>query len=60
MFQKEEVELLDKFLNGEAYDKKALDNLKKKVSYLNKRIKLTEEFEIQAKKLDEEFDKESK
>lgn len=60
MFQKEEIDFLDKFLNGEAYDKKQLEDMKKKVAYLNKRIKLTEEFEKKAKELDEAFDKESK
>lgn len=60
MFQKEEIDFLDKFLNGESYDKKQLEDMKKKVTYLNKRIKLTEEFEKKAKELDEAFDKESK
>lgn len=60
MFQKEEVDFLDRFLNGESYEKKELEDMKKKVSYLNKRIKLTEEFEKEAKKLDEKYDKSGK
>ena len=60
MFTKEEIALLDDFLNGGAYDKEALETLKKKVSYINKKIKLTEEYEVKAKELDEEFDKETK
>ena len=38
MFTIEEVELLDKFLNGSEYDKKELDKLKKKVEFLNNAI----------------------
>ena len=57
MFTVEEVELLDKFLSGEAYDKKELDKLKKKVEFLNKRIKLNVLFEKQQNELEEEYNK---
>lgn len=55
MFTVEEVELLDKFLSGEAYDKKELDKLKKKVEFLNKRIKLNVLFEKQQNELEEQY-----
>ena len=57
MFTVEEVELLDKFLSGEAYDKKELDKLKKKVEFLNKRIKLNVLFEKQQNELEEQYNK---
>ena len=57
MFTVEEVELLDKFLNGSAYDKKELDKLKKKVEFLNKRIKLNVLFEKQQNELEEQYNK---
>ena len=57
MFTVEEVELLDKFLSGEAYDKEDLDKLKKKVEFLNKRIKLNVLFEKQQNELEEEYNK---
>lgn len=55
MFTVEEVELLDKFLNGSEYDKKELENLKKKVEFLNKRIKLNVLFEKQQNELEEQY-----
>ena len=57
MFTVEEVELLDKFLSGESYDKKELDKLKKKVEFLNKRIKLNVLFEKQQNELEEQYQK---
>ena len=57
MFTVEEVELLDKFLSGDAYDKKELDKLKKKVEFLNKRIKLNVLFEKQQNELEEQYQK---
>jgi hypothetical protein len=57
MFTVEEVELLDKFLSGDAYDKKELDKLKKKVEFLNKRIKLNVLFEKQQNELEEQYNK---
>lgn len=57
MFTVEEVDLLDKFLNGSAYDKKELDKLKKKVDFLNKRIKLNVLFEKQQNELEEQYNK---
>ena len=57
MFTVEEVDLLDKFLNGSAYDKKELDKLKKKVEFLNKRIKLNVLFEKQQNELEEQYNK---
>ena len=57
MFTVEEVELLDKFLSGEAYDKEDLDKLKKKVEFLNKRIKLNVLFEKQQNELEEQYQK---
>lgn len=57
MFTVEEVDLLDKFLNGSEYDKKELDKLKKKVEFLNKRIKLNVLFEKQQNELEEQYQK---
>lgn len=57
MFTVEEVDFLDRFLNGESYDKKELDKLKKKVEFLNKRIKLNVLFEKQQKELEEQYNK---
>ena len=57
MFTVEEVDLLDKFLNGSAFDKKELDKLKKKVEFLNKRIKLNQLFEKQQNELEEQYNK---
>ena len=57
MFTVEEVDLLDKFLNGSAYDKKELDKLKKKVEFLNKRIKLNVLYEKQQNELEEQYNK---
>ena len=57
MFTVEEVDLLDKFLNGSAYDKKELDKLKKKVEFLNKRIKLNVLYEKQQNELEEQYQK---
>ena len=56
MLTQKEIDLLDRFLNGDSYDKKELDELKKKVEYLNKSIKLTELFQKQSKELAEKYD----
>lgn len=60
MFQPKEIDLLDKFLNGDGYDKKELDELKKKVEYLNKQIKLSELFQKQSKELEEQYNLKNK
>lgn len=60
MFQPKEIDLLDKFLNGDSYDKKELDELKKKVEYLNKQIKLSELFQKQSKELEEQYNLKNK
>ena len=57
MFTVEEVDFLDRFLNGGSYDKKELDKLKKKVEFLNKRIKLNVLFEKQQNELEEQYNK---
>ena len=56
MLTQKEIDLLDRFLNGDSYDKKELDELKKKVEFLNKSIKLTELFQKQSKELAEKYD----
>ena len=56
MLTQKEIDLLDRFLNGDSYDKKELDELKKKVEYLNKSIKLTELFQKNQKELAEQYD----
>lgn len=56
MLTQKEIDLLDKFLNGDSYDKKELDELKKKIEYLNKSIKLSELFQKQSKELAEQYD----
>ena len=56
MLTQKEIDLLDRFLNGDSYDKKELDELKKKVEFLNKSIKLTELFQKQSKELAEQYD----
>ena len=56
MLTQKEIDLLDRFLNGDSYDKKELDDLKKKVEFLNKSIKLTELFQKQSKELAEKYD----
>ena len=56
MLTQKEIDLLDRFLSGDSYDKKELDELKKKVEFLNKSIKLTELFQKQSKELAEQYD----
>lgn len=56
MLTSKEIDLLDRFLNGDSYDKKELDELKKKIEYLNKSIKLTELYQKQSKELAEQYD----
>ena len=56
MLTQKEIDLLDRFLNGDSYDKKELDELKKKIEFLNKSIKLTELFQKQSKELAEQYD----
>ena len=56
MLTQKEIDLLDRFLNGDSYDKKELDKIKKKIEYLNKSIKLTELFQKQSKELAEQYD----
>lgn len=56
MLTQKEISLLDDYLQGKQVDKKELEELKKKVEFLNKSIKLSEEFQKKSKELADEYD----
>lgn len=56
MLTQKEISLLDDYLQGKTVDKKELEELKKKVEFLNKSIKLSEEFQKKSKELADEYD----
>ena len=56
MLTQKEISLLDDYLQGKQIDKKELEELKKKVEFLNKSIKLSEEFQKKSKELADEYD----
>lgn len=56
MLTQKEISLLDDYLQGKQVDKKDLEELKKKIEFLNKSIKLSEEFQKKSKELADEYD----
>lgn len=56
MLTQKEISLLDDYLQGKTVDKKELEELKKKIEFLNKSIKLSEEFQKKSKELADEYD----
>ncbi len=56
MLTQKEISLLDDYLQGKQVDKKELEELKKKIEFLNKSIKLSEEFQKKSKELADEYD----
>ena len=56
MLTQKEISLLDDYLQGKQVDKKELEELKKKIEFLNKSIKLSEEFQKKSKELANEYD----
>lgn len=56
MLTQKEISILDDYLQGKQVDKKELEELKKKVEFLNKSIKLSEEFQKKSKELADEYD----